>query len=68
LKIDSGNSENKIKQLELYNVLEQLIFSISSSTPKQLHKIDFSALSSGSYMLSITLEKGERLDRKVVRY
>jgi hypothetical protein len=68
LKIDSGNSENKIKQLELYNVLEQLIFSISSSTPKQLHKIDFSALSTGSYMLSITLEKGERLDRKVVRY
>ena len=68
LNIDSGNSENKIKQLELYNVLGQLIFSISNSTPKQIHKVDFSALSSGSYMLSITLEKGERLHRKVVRY
>lgn len=68
LNIDSGHSENKIKQLELYNVLGQLIYSIPNSTPKQLHKIDFSALSSGSYMLSITLEKGERLHRKVVRY
>ena len=67
LNIDSGNSENKIKQLELYNVLGQLIFSISNSTPKQIHKVDFSALSSGSYTLSITLEKGERLHRKVVR-
>ena len=68
LNIDSGNSENKIKQLELYNVLGQLIFSISNSTPKQIHKVDFSALSSGSYMLSITLEKEELLHRKVVRY
>ena len=68
LNIDSGNSENKIKQLELYNVLGQLIFSIPNSTPKQMHKIDLSSLSSGSYMLSITLEKGERLHRKVVRY
>ena len=68
LNIDSGNSENKIKQLELYNILGQLIFSISNSTPKQIHKVDFSALSSGSYMLSINLEKGERLHRKVVRY
>ena len=68
LNIDSGHSENKIKQLELYNILGQLIYSIPKSTPKQLHKIDFSALPSGSYMLSITLEKGERLHRKVVRY